>query len=109
MFNTYKNLRGQTLPKSPIIANSEAIRSWLKEYNKFAYQNSINSIHDTDKYLMVGIGASYSGYLYPYITTLDENEIGRYDASMIKDFTDDEVFKRYLKWALNIPRYVVNH
>lgn len=107
-FNTYKSRKGQILPKCPIIANTEEVRNYLKENYGWAYNNSINLINEDDPWLCVGISASYVGNIYIHFSTHDDEEITRYDLSIIKDFTDFEAFKKYLNWAYKLPRNIVN-
>lgn len=109
LFNTYKNKRGQTLPKSATIQTSPEILNWLKENFPFAYVNAGKMIDNTKPYIIIGISASHQGYIYSYISTCDEREISMYDPNMIKDFTDEEAFKKYLNWAHKLPRKIVNN
>ena len=107
-FNTYTTNHGQTLPKSATIQTSPEILTWLKENFHFAWANAGKMIDETKPYILIGISASHQGYIYPYISTCDEHEISMYDPNMIKDFTDDEAFKKYLNWARKFPKKLVN-
>ena len=107
-FNTYTNRNGQTLPKSATISSSPEILNWLKENFHFAWANAGKLIDESKPYIVIGISASHQGYIYSYISTCDEREISMYDPNMIKDFTDEEAFKKYLNWALHLPKHIVN-
>jgi len=106
-FNTYTNKKGQTIPKSASIQMSPEILSWLKENFSFAWANSGNLIDETKPYIVMGISSSYAGYIYIFISTCDERGISMYDPNMIKDFTDEEAFKKYLNWARKYPKKLV--
>ena len=107
-FNTYKSRKGKILPKSPIIANTEEVRNYLKDNYRWAYDNSSIMIHEDRPWLCVGISASYIGNIYIYFSTDTDEGIARYNPSMIKDFTDFEAFKKYLNWSYKLPRKIVN-
>ena len=106
-FNTYKS-RGKIIPKSPIIANTEEVRNYLKNHYKFEYANSSYMIHEDNSWLLVGISASHIGNIYIHFSTHTDIDIDRYDPSMTKDFTDFESFKKYLNWAYKLPSRIVN-
>ena len=99
-FNTYTNRKGQTLPKSPVIRSSSELFEWLKNNYSFAWANAGKLIDESKQYILIGVSASHQGYVYVYISTCDDREISMYDPSMIKDFTDEEAFKKYLNWVL---------
>ena len=107
-FNTYTNRKGQTIPKSATIQTSSETLAWLKENFHFAWVNAGKLIDETKPYILIGISASHQGYIYPYISTCDEREISMYDPNMVKDFTDEEAFKKYLNWARKFPKNLVN-
>ena len=107
-FNTYTNRNGQTLPKSATISSSPEILNWLKENFSFSWANSGKLIDESKPYIVIGISASHQGYIYCHISTCDEREISRYDPNMVKDFTDEEAFKKYLNWARKFPKKLVN-
>lgn len=106
-FNTYTNRKGQTIPKSATIQTSPEILTWLKENLPFAYANAGKLIDETKPYILIGISASNAGYIYTHISTCDEHEISMYDPNMVKDFTNDEAFKKYLHWASRYPQIFV--
>ncbi len=107
-FNTYKSCGGKILPKSPIIANTEEVRNYLKDNYRLAYNNSLDMIHEDNSWLLVGISASLSGNIYIHFSTHTDIDIDRFDPSMTKDFTDFETFKKYLNWAYKLPKKVIN-
>ncbi len=106
-FNTYTNKKGQTIPKSASIQTSSEILSWLKENFHFAWANAVQPVDETKPYIIIGVSASYAGYVYVHISTCDELEISMYDPKMIKDFTNEEAFKKYLNWARKYPKKLV--
>lgn len=110
-YNLYinKHTKGKYLPKCPVIKNTPEVITWLKEN----YQSDINNYPDfwdeSKEYIMFGISASYVGNIYFHISCDTEDEINRYDYSVIKHFDYDfEGFKKYLNWALHLPRFIVN-
>ena len=105
LFNTYKNERGQNIPKTAIIENDIELVNWLKETFPYPYGNII----ETDKYLIVGISASQTGVIYLNFFTAGENFIEQLDSNLVKDFTNDESFKKYVKWAYKLPKHLVNN
>ena len=105
LFNTYKNERGQNIPKTAIIENDIELVNWLKEKFPYSYGNII----ETDKYLIAGISASQTGVIYINFFTGNENFIEQLDANLVKDFTNDESFKKYVKWAYKLPKRLVNN
>lgn len=107
-FNTYTTNHGQTLPKSATIQSSPEILNWLKEKFPFAWANAGKLIDESKPYILIGISASHQGYIYSSISTCDEREISMYYPYMIKDFTDEEAFKKYLNWACKFPKKLVN-
>lgn len=106
-FNTYTNRKGQTIPKSATIQSSHEILAWLKENFHFAWANAGKLIDESKPYILIGISASHQGYIYSHISTCDEREISMYDPNMVKDFTDEEAFKKYLNWACKFPKNLV--
>ena len=38
-----------------------------------------------------------------------ENRIEQLDSNLVKDFTNDESFKKYVKWAYKLPKHLVNN
>ena len=106
-FNTYTNRKGQTIPKSATIQTSPETLAWLKENFHFAWANAGKLIDETKPYILIGISASHQGYIYLYISTCDEREISMYDPNMVKDFTNEEAFKKYLNWARKFPKNLV--
>lgn len=107
-FNTYTNRNGQTLPKSATISSSPEILNCLKENFPFAWANAGKLIDESKPYIVIGISASRQGYIYSHISTCDECEISMYNPNMIKDFTDEKAFKKYLNWARKFPKKLVN-
>lgn len=106
-FNTYTNRKWQTIPKSATIQTSPEILAWLKENFPFAWANAGKFIDETKPYILMGVSASHAGYVYIHILTCNEQEISMYDPNTVKDFTDDEAFKKYLNWAHKYPRVLV--
>lgn len=106
-FNTYTNRKGQTLPKSATIHTSPEILTWLKENFHFAWANAGKLIDDSKPYILIGISASHQGYVYVYISTCNEHEIYMCDPNTVKDFTDEEAFKKYINWASKFPKNLV--
>ena len=106
-FNTYTNRKGQTLPKSATIHTSPEILIWLKENFHFAWANAGKLIDDSKPYILIGISASHQGYVYVHISTCNEREIYMYDPNTVKDFTDEEAFKKYINWASKFPKNLV--
>ena len=106
-FNTYTNRKWQTLPKSAIIHTSPEILVWLKENFYFAWTNAGKLIDYSKPYIIIGISASHQGYVYVYISTCNEREIYMYDPNTVKDFTDEEAFKKYINWASKFPKNLV--
>ena len=109
LFNTYKNERGQNIPKTAIIENDIELVNWLKEIFPYPYNNSKYNIIETDKYLIVGISASQTGAIYLNFFTAGENFIEQLDTNLVKDFTNYESFKKYVKWAYKLPKHLVNN
>ena len=107
-FNTYTNRKGQTIPKSATIQTSPKILAWLKENFPFACTNAGKFIDETKPYILMGISASNAGYIYIHILTCNEQEISMYDPNIVKDFTNEEAFKKYLNWARKFPKKFVN-
>ena len=105
LFNTYKNERGQNIPKTAIIENNIELVNWLKETFPYPYSNII----ETDKYLIAGISASQTGVIYINFFTAGENFIEQLDTNLVKDFTNDESFKKYVKWSYKLPKRLVNN
>lgn len=108
LFNTFKNRKGQNIPKTAIIENDIELVNWLKETFPLAYNNSKHNIIETDKYLIVGISASQMGIIYINIYTANGDFVEKFDANCVKDFTNDESFKKYIKWAYKLPKHIVN-
>lgn len=109
IYNTFKNQRGQNIPKTAIIENDIELINWLKETFPWVYQNAKHNIIETDKYLVVGISASQMGVIYINFYTANGNFVERFGAKFVKDFTDDESFKKYVKWAYKLPKHFVNN
>ena len=109
LFNTFKNRRGQNIPKTAIIENDIELVNWLKETFPIVYNNNKHNIIETNKYLIVGISASQIGIIYINFATADENFVERLDAKFVKDFTDNESFKKYVKWAYKLHKRLVNN
>lgn len=108
-YNIYYNrIKCNYLPKSPIIHNSLEVIEYIKEKYKFAWENKV-SFNESNSWIIIGISSSHAGNLYPYISTLNDEDIERYDENMIKIFDYDfEAFKKYLNWALNLPKFIIN-
>lgn len=108
-YNIYYNHNKRNyLPKSPIIHNSSEVIEYIKEKYKFAWENRC-SFKEFDSYIIIGISSSHVGNLYPYISTLNDEDIKKYDENMIKIFDYDfEAFKKYLNWALHLPKFIIN-
>lgn len=109
LFNTFKNKRGQNIPKTAIIENDIELVNWLKEIFPWAYNNSKHNIIETDKYLVVGISTSQIGIIYLNFYTATEKFVEQFGSNFVKDFTDNESFKKYVKWAYKLPKSVVNN
>lgn len=116
IYNTFKNQRGQNIPKTAIIENDIELVNWLKETFPWVYNNVKNNIIETDKYLVVGFSASQMGIIYINVYTANSDFIERFDTNFVKDFTNsvkyfnnDESFKKYVKWAYKLPKRLVNN
>lgn len=112
LFNTFRNQRGQIIPKTAIVENDIELVNWLKETFPWAYNNAKHNIIETNKYLVVGFSASHIGNIYINFYTANSDFIGRFDKQFVKDFTngvEDESFKKYVKWAYKLPKYLVNN
>ena len=106
-FNTYTNRNGQTIPKSPVIQSSPELFDWLKNNYSFEWANAGKLIDKRKPYILIGVSASHQGYVYIHISTCDDSKISMYDPSMIKDFTNEEAFKKYLSWVRKYPKKLV--
>lgn len=109
LFNTFKNKRGQNIPKTAIIENDIELANWLKETFPWPYNNSKNNIIETDKYLIVGISASQIGVIYLNFYTATEKFVEQFGANCVKYFNNGESFKKYIKWSYKLPKSVVNN
>lgn len=109
IYNTFKNQRGQNIPKTAIIENDIDLVNWLKETFPWAYENFKHNIIETDKYLVVGFSASQMGIIYINIYTANNDFVEKFDTNCVKDFTDNESFKKYIKWAHKLPKRLVNN
>jgi len=104
----YNHIKHKYLPKSPIIRNSPEVIEYIKEKYNFAWENKV-SFNESNSWIIIGISSSNAGSLYPYIITLNDEDIEKYNKYTIKMFDYDfEAFKKYLNWALNLPKFIIN-
>ena len=105
MYNVYKNRRGQIVPKSAVIRNSDA----LNIMNELDVNLPIHGgYYNDDEWIMIAISPSQIGNLYANVHGFSEKDYNIFvnDYSIV--FDDIEKLKKYLRWALNLPRHVVN-
>ena len=112
IYNVFKNNRGQVIPKAPVIRNSEEIRKWVEENIKVNNEINPKGIKNNEEWFFIDISASLLGNLYFYPSTCKDFFFKKYieDNDNFKIFDYDiESFKKYLKWASNLPRSIVNN
>ena len=110
-FNLYtnKHTKGKYLPKCPIIKNTPEVVKWINDNYKANIDDHPTFWDESKEYIMFGISASYVGNIYFYLSCYTEEEINRYNESCIKHFDYNfEGFKKYLNWALKLPKFIVN-
>ena len=108
IFNTFKNQRGQIIPKTAIIKNDIEIVDWIKTMFPWVYNNSKKNIVETYEYLVIAFSASQSGIIYTDVYTANRGFIEKFGSRFVKDFTDNEAVKKYVMWAYNLPKNIVN-
>jgi hypothetical protein len=108
IFNTFKNQRGQTIPKAAIIKNDIEIIDWIKTMFPWVYNNSKKNIVETDEYLVIAFSASQSGIIYTNIYTANRDFVEKFGPRFVKDFIDNDAVKKYVMWAYNLPKNIVN-
>ncbi len=104
MYNTYKNNRGQEIPRTPVFKddNNLSVRRYLMS------DLGLNEHHHdiSNPWVCVNISASQRGYLYRLVTYHDEDFFQRFisnnDCYIV--FDDFEKFKKYLNWTINIKK-----
>ena len=47
--------------------------------------------------------------IYINFYTANGNFVERFGPKFVKDFTDNESFKKYIKWAYKLPKHLVNN
>lgn len=101
MYNTYKNKRGQIVPKAAVIRNTPELNILNESPVHGAY-------YIDDDWVMIAISPSQIGNLYATAYGFSEKDYNIFvnDYSIV--FDDIEKLKKYLRWALNLPRHVVN-
>jgi hypothetical protein len=67
IYNTFKNQRGQNIPKAAIIKNDVEIIDWIKTMFPWVYNNSKKNIVENDEYLVIAFSASQTGIIYTNI------------------------------------------
>lgn len=102
MYNVYKNRRGQIVPKSAVIRNTP-------ELNILNESPVHGSYHIDDDWVMIAISPSQIGNLYANAYGFSEKDYNILVNEYSIVFDDIEKLKKYLRWALNLPRHVVNH
>ncbi len=104
MYNVYKNKRGQIVPKSAVIRNSDALINILNEDLPIH-----GGYYNDDEWVMIAISPSQIGNLYANAYGFSEKDYNIFvnDYSIV--FDDIEKLKKYLRWALNLPKHVVNN
>lgn len=103
MYNVYKNKRGQIVPKSAVIRNSDALNILNEDLPIHG------AYHIDDDWVMIAISPSQIGNLYATAYGFSEKDYNIFvnDYSIV--FDDIEKLKKYLRWALNLPKHVVNN
>lgn len=109
IYNTFKNHRGQTIPKTAIIKNDAEIIDWTKTMFPWIYNNSKKNIIETDEYLLIAFSASQTGIIYTNIYTANHDFVEKFGQRFVKDFIDNEAVKKYVMWAYNLPKSLVNN
>ena len=107
-FNTFKNNRRQIVPKTAIIKNDNEIVNWFKEMFPWVYNNNKKNIIETDEYLVIAFSASQSGIIYTNIYTANRDFVEKFGPRFVKDFIDNDAVKKYVMWAYNLPKNIVN-
>ena len=109
LFNTFKNQRGQNIPKTAIIENDIEIIDWIKTMFPWVYNNSNKNIVETDEYLVIAFSASQTGIIYTNIYTTNRDFVEKFGPRFVKDFVDNEAVKKYVMWAYNLRKHIVNN
>jgi ArsR family metal-binding transcriptional regulator len=108
IFNTFKNNRGQIIPKSAIIKNDVDIIDWIKTMFPWVYDNNKKNIIETDEYLVIAFSVSQSGIIYINIYTENQEFVEKFGQRFVRNFIDNESVKKYVMWAYNLPKNIVN-
>jgi hypothetical protein len=109
IYNTFKNQRGQNIPKAAIIKNDVEIIDWIKTMFPWVYNNSKKNIVETDEYLVIAFSASQTGIIYTNIYTANRDFVERFGPRFVKDFIDNDAVKKYVMWAYNLRKHIVNN
>jgi len=109
IYNTFKNKRGQNIPKAAIIKNDVEIIDWIKTMFPWVYNNNKKNIVESDEYLVIAFSVSQSGIIYTNIHTANHDFVEKFEPRFVKDFIDNEVVKKYVMWAYNLPKPLVNN
>lgn len=108
IFNTFKNQRGQIIPKSAIIKNDIEIIDWIKTMFPWVYNNSKKNIVESDEYLVIAFSASHLEIIYTNVFTANHDFVEKFGSRYVKDFIDNDSVKKYVMWAYNLPKYIVD-
>lgn len=108
IFNTFKNQRGQIIPKTAVIKNDIEMIDWIKTMFPWVYNNYKKNIVETDEYLIIAFSASHLGIIYMNICTANCDFVAKFGPRFVNDFTDNEAVKKYVMWAYNLPKNIVN-
>ena len=109
IYNTFKNQRGQNIPKAAIIKNDVEIIDWIKTMFPWVYNNSKKNIVENDEYLVIAFSASQTGIIYTNIYTANRDFVEKFGPRFVKDFIDNESVKKYVMWAYNLRKHIVNN
>ena len=109
IYNTFKNQLGQTVPKTAIIKNDVEIIDWIKTMFPWVYNNSKKNIVETDKYLVIAFSVSRTGIIHTNIYTVNNDFVEKFGPRFVKDFVDNEAVKKYVMWAYNLCKHIVNN
>jgi hypothetical protein len=108
LFNTFKNKRGQNIPKTAVIKNDIEIIDWIKTMFPLVYNNNKKNIVETEEYLVIAFSASQSGIIYTNVYTANRDFVEKFGPIFVKDFIYNETIKKYVTWAYNLPKNIVN-
>ena len=86
IYNTFKNQRGQNIPKTEIIEDDIELINGLKETFPWVYNNAKHNIIETDEYLVIAFSASQSGIMYMNIYTANRDFAEKFGPRFVKDF-----------------------